>query len=94
MGGTEVYFNGIRAPLFFVSPTQVNAQVPWELNDTTSINAYVRSIMGDGSVVATTPVAVTIVPANPGVFTEGDTGVGVIYHGSSSAVAIVSSMAR
>ena len=90
LGGTEVYFNGIRAPLYYVSPTQVNAQVPWELNDTTSINAYVRSIMGDGSVVNTTPVAVTIVPANPGVFTEGDTGVGVIYHGSSSAVAIVS----
>jgi phage tail sheath gpL-like len=90
LDGTEVYFNGIRAPLYYVSPTQINAQVPWELNDTTSINAFVRSVMGDGSVVNTTPVAVTIVPANPGVFTVGSSGVGVIYHGSSSAVGIIS----
>ena len=64
-----MYFNGIPAPLFFVSPTQINAQIPWEVNDTTSINAYVRSEQG-GGVVTTTPVAVTIVPANPGIFTS------------------------
>jgi uncharacterized protein (TIGR03437 family) len=90
LGGTEVYFNGIRSPLYYVSPTQINAQIPWELTDTTSINAYVRSVMGDGSVVNTTPVAVTIVPANPGIFTESNSSVGVIYHGSSSATGIVS----
>ena len=27
----EVLINGVAAPLFFVSPTQVNAQVPWEI---------------------------------------------------------------
>ena len=42
LGGTQVYFNGIPAPLVMVSPTKVNAQIPWELGDTTSINAYVR----------------------------------------------------
>ena len=52
-----------------VTPTAIKAQVPWEVNDTTSINAYVRSVMGDGSILSTTPVAVTIVAANPGVFT-------------------------
>ncbi|MCU1233464.1 MAG: repeat containing protein, partial [Candidatus Solibacter sp.] len=92
LGGTQVYFNGIPAPVQFVSPTKVNAQVPWELGDTTSINAYVRSEMGDGSVIVTTPVAVTIVAANPGIYAQPDTvpSVGVVYHASSSATGIVS----
>ncbi|HTS26676.1 MAG TPA: hypothetical protein VMH81_12445 [Bryobacteraceae bacterium] len=90
LGGTEVYFNGIRAPLVSVSPTSINAQIPWEVVDTTSINAYVRSIMNDGSILYTTPVAVTIVPANPGVFSQpGNSGVGVVLHGSSEATGIV-----
>lgn len=91
LGGTEVYFNGIRSPLYQVSPTQITAQVPWEVVDTTSINAYVRSVMMDGRVLTTTPVAVTIVPANPGIFTQpGTDSVGVVFHGSSSATGIVS----
>ena len=66
---TEVYFNGVRAPLLYVSPTQINAQVPWELSDTTSVNAYVRTVASNGSVTVSAPMAVTIVPANPGIFT-------------------------
>jgi hypothetical protein len=91
LGGAEVYFNGIRAPLFFVSPTKINAQIPWEINDTTSINAYVRSVMSDGTIMTTTPVAVTIVPANPGIFAQLDTNpvVAMALHGSSQAVGIV-----
>ena len=93
LGGTQVYFNGIRAPLVMVSPTQINAQIPWEFTDTTSINAYVRSALADGSVMVTTPVAVTIVSANPGIFGQPGTTnpeLGVVYHGSSHAVGIVS----
>jgi len=92
LGGVQVYFNGIQAPLYSVSPTQVTAQIPWEVNDSTSINAYVRSVMSDGSIVATTPVAVTIVPANPGVFAQPNTNptVGIIAHGSSKATGIIS----
>ena len=91
LGGVEVYFNGIRAPLFFVSPASINAQIPWEVNDTTSINAYVRSVMSDGTIVTTTPVAVTIVGANPGVFAQPNTSpsAGIVVHGSSQAVGIV-----
>ena len=90
LAGATVYFNGIPAPLFYVSPTQINAQIPWEVGDTTSINAYVRSEQG-GGVVTTTPVAVTVVPANPGIFTSNpDTRAAVAYHASSSAIGIVS----
>ena len=92
LAGTHVYFNGIPAPLVFVSPTQINAQMPWELGDTTSVNAYVRSVRRDGSVMVTTPVAVTIVTANPGIFaTPGTTPeVGVVLHASSQATGVVS----
>ena len=93
LGGTEVYFNGIRAPLFFVSATQINAQIPWEVLDTTSINAYVRSVRNDGNVVVTTPVAVTIVTQNPGLFTQGSDAnpkPGVILHASSQATGVIS----
>ena len=71
---------------------KMNAQIPWELGDTTSINAFVRSEMADGSVMVTTPVAVTIVVANPGIYAQPDTTLrsGLVYHASSSATGIVS----
>jgi len=31
LGGTEVLVNGIPVPLFFVSPRQINFQMPWEI---------------------------------------------------------------
>ena len=92
LGGTQVYFNGIPAPLVMVSPTAINAQIPWELGNTTSINAYVRSVADDGTVMVTTPVAVTIVTANPGIYAQPNSSpsVGLVYHASSSATGIVS----
>lgn len=83
LAGTEVYFNGIRAPLLYVSPTQINAQIPWEVanalspcvntqitSNCTSINAYVWATRPDGSVAVTTPVAATIVTQNPGIYSQ------------------------
>ncbi|HEY1218041.1 MAG TPA: hypothetical protein VGF03_03825 [Bryobacteraceae bacterium] len=93
MGGVELYLNGIQAPLLYVSPTQINAQVPWEVNNTTSINAYVRSVMSDGSIQVTSPVAVSIVPANPGVFSldpSSNPRVAVAEHALSNAHGVVS----
>ncbi len=52
----------------------VNAQIPWELADTTSINAYVRSENPDEApVMVTTPVAVTMVTASPGIYARPGT---------------------
>jgi hypothetical protein len=92
LASTQVYFDGVRAPLLYVSPDQINAQVPFEFLDTTSINAWVRTVRSDGTVVVTTPVAVTIVPQNPGIFAEGavDPRPGVVLHGSSQATGTVS----
>lgn len=93
LANTQVYINGIAAPLTFVSPTQINAQMPWEFTATSSVNVYVRTVMPDGSVAVTSPVAASIVPANPGIF--GVTGtispqLGLVYHGNSHAVGVVS----
>lgn len=92
LGGVQVYFNGVPAPLTYVSPTQINAQIPWEFTNTTSINAFVISQMNGGATY-TSPVAVSIVAANPGVYAQpGSTNpaIGIATHYSSYATAIVS----
>jgi len=92
LGGAEVYFNGIRAPLFHAEPTLIRAQMPFEFTDTTSISAYVRVTQPDGSVTVTSPVAVTIVPQNPGIFVipNTDPQLAVMTHSSSYATGTVS----
>ena len=93
LGATEVYLNGVRSPLLYVSPTQINVQVPWELADTTSINAYVRAVTSDGSVVVTAPVAISITPAAPGIFTYlngASPPQAIMLHGSSYATGVIS----
>jgi len=93
LGGTQVYFNGIKAPLIYVSPTQINAQLPWEFTNTTSVNAYVRTVMPDGTVQVTSPVAVNVVGANPGIFAQAGTSnpaIGIVLHASSHAAGVVS----
>ncbi|HWQ53337.1 MAG TPA: hypothetical protein VN442_06615 [Bryobacteraceae bacterium] len=92
LGGVQVYFDGVRSPLMYVSPTQVNAQIPFEFMDTTSISAYVRAKRADGTVTVTTPVAVSIVQENPGIFTAGgqDPRPAVAVHFSSNATGTIS----
>jgi uncharacterized protein (TIGR03437 family) len=95
LGGVEVYFNGIRSPIISVSPTRVDAQIPWEMpvlklstndNATNSINAYVRSVLSDGSIQV-------IVTANPGVLSQDPLAsprVAKAYHLLSQAHGVVS----
>jgi uncharacterized protein (TIGR03437 family) len=93
LGGTQVYFNGVAAPLLMVSPTQINAQIPWELGDQYSISAFVRSVMSNGSIMYTAAMGLSIVPANPGLYFVPGTfnpSSAILYHGSSYASAVVS----
>ena len=68
LANCQVYVDGVRIPLLYVSPTQINAQMPWYVTDRTSVSLYVRTIHADGSISVTTPVPVTIPPQNPGIF--------------------------
>jgi len=92
LGGVQVYFDGIRAPLTFVSPTEVRAQMPWEVQDATSVTAWIRTKRNNGTVTASTAVGVPVIPQNPGIFAEGTTDPrpGLVFHGSSFAQATVS----
>ena len=93
LGGVEVYIDGIAAPLLFVSPERITAQMPWEVNDSSSVNTYVRITGRDGDVRTTTAIAVPIIPQNPGIFADEaavDPRPARALHGNSNAVGVVS----
>jgi uncharacterized protein (TIGR03437 family) len=92
LGGVQVYIDGIQAPLLYVSPTQINAQMPYEIHDTSGVTAWVRIRGRDGSVRITNPIGVPVVRQNPGIFAlEGeDPRVAVAFHSSSNATGVIS----
>jgi hypothetical protein len=93
IGGVQVYFDGIRAPLFLVSPTEVRAQVPWEVLDTQSINAWVRTKQSNGDISISSAVSVPIVLQNPGIFAVSgadEPRPALAIHGSPASVGTVS----
>jgi uncharacterized protein (TIGR03437 family) len=92
LGGVQVYIDGIRSPLFSVSPTQINAQVPYEVLDTNSLSAWVRTKFADGRVKVTTAIGIPVTQQNPGIFAiPGDEPrQAVAVHGSSAATVSVS----
>ncbi|MCP5114550.1 MAG: hypothetical protein GY953_27290, partial [bacterium] len=92
LGGVQLYIDGIRAPLYYVSPVQINAQMPVEAFDTEGTNAYVRTVHSDGRVVASNTIPVPVFLFNPGIFAEGGTDPrpALAIHGSSRATGVVS----
>jgi uncharacterized protein (TIGR03437 family) len=93
LGGVQVYFDGLRAPLFSVSPTEIRAQVPFEILNSQSLNAFVRTQRRDGSISVTSPIAVPIIEQNPGVFAVEDVPdprPALAFHGSAFATGTVS----
>ena len=91
LAGCTLYVDGVPAPLMYVSPTQINAQMMNETQDRTSVSIYARVEHKDGSVTVSTPVAATIVPQNPGLFALPGTDPrrGVVYHASSTAFDLI-----
>jgi hypothetical protein len=91
LGGVQAYVDGIRAPLQFVSPTQVNLQVPFEISDASSANFYLRSNLPSG-VNITQAVNLPVVFQNPGIFAVSgpEPRAAVALHGSSFATGLVS----
>src|SRR5690606_28464096 len=83
--------NGINAPLLYVSPTQINTQLPFEAYDTTSVSAWVR-IEGPDGVLVTNATGVPVIPQNPGIFADSgpDPRPAIAFHGSSYAQGVVS----
>jgi len=92
LAGVEVYVDGIRAALTSVSPTQINAQMPFVVFDRTSSSLYVRTTHADGSVTVTTPSGTSIPVGNPGIFAGPGTDPrpGYVYHAYQNATSALS----
>jgi uncharacterized protein (TIGR03437 family) len=71
LGGTRVLFDGVAAPLLYVSPTQTNVIVPYEVADRTATKIEVEYN-------GTTSEAwgVRVAPAAPSIFTLDSSGQG------------------
>lgn len=91
LGGATVYIDGLQAPLLYVSPTQINAQMPYEVQDRTSVSVYVVNSSGSAP-VATNAIGVVIVPQNPGLFAASglDPRPGVVNHLTPYSAGLVS----
>src|SRR5580658_5494985 len=63
LGGVQVLFGGLPAALLHVSPSQINAQVPFELLDVSTVDLVVQN----GN-VRSAPLAVTLLAQDPGIF--------------------------
>jgi uncharacterized protein (TIGR03437 family) len=96
--GVEVYFDGIPAPIAYVTPNQIRAQMPYNFFDYTldvtanSTSAYVRIQNPDGSVSYSNAIPLALVPANPGIFSmnNGTPPTALAFHASSYASAVFS----
>jgi hypothetical protein len=90
MGGTSVTMNGVAAPIFYATPTQLGIQVPVEL--TGSSTTVVVTVDGQTSA----PEAVTLEAAAPGIFSmTGDgKGLGAITHANGALVTPANPAAR
>lgn len=92
LAGVEVFFDGISAPVQSVSPTEIVAQMPIELRDTTGSSVWIRSTFSDGRITYSVPVGVPVITENPGIFAEDgvDPRQGIVTHYSSAATATIS----
>ena len=87
LAGVSVSFNGLSAPLLYVAPGQINAQLPFEVSSNSSV-----SVVVDNNGVVSTPQTVDVSPYAPGVFTLG--GYAVAIHSDGSLAAPPGSIAQ
>ncbi|HLK18393.1 MAG TPA: SMP-30/gluconolactonase/LRE family protein [Bryobacteraceae bacterium] len=64
LGGVSVTVNGKSAPILYVTPSQINFQVPWETTGSTA--SIVVTVDGRTS----TAISVPVLAAAPGIFTS------------------------
>jgi uncharacterized protein (TIGR03437 family) len=64
LNNVSVTMNGTAVPLLFVSPSQINAQVPWSLSGTSQVQVVVTNENG-----SSTPVSANLAGIAPAIFT-------------------------
>ena len=94
LAGVQLYFDGVRAGLFSVSPTEIKAQFPFVVFGANSVSAWVRIKHANGSVTVTDAINVQVVGQAPGLFADETPGApeprkAIAVHGSSFATATI-----
>ena len=84
LGGVKVEVNGIAAPLFAVTPQQINFQIPWEVLGQSKITLTVTTNRGSASAFG-----IDLGTFSPGLFSTNQqgTGQGAIVIGNTASVA-------
>jgi uncharacterized protein (TIGR03437 family) len=82
LGNVTVAISGTKAPIYFVSPMQINCLVPYEITGSTASIVVTNGSTGSNTV--TVPVA----PTSPGIYSldQSGTGSGAIEHASGAVV--------
>jgi uncharacterized protein (TIGR03437 family) len=79
LDNVSVAFNNVPAPLVFVAPGQINAQVPWNVLPGGAQSGNVLVVVTRGG-VASSPATVSVGPFSPGIF--------ALNYGAGNAIAI------
>jgi uncharacterized protein (TIGR03437 family) len=81
MGGTSVSVNGTAAPLFYVSPTQLNVQLPFNVSGGATVQVTRDGVAGPSQ-------GISISSFSPAIFTvpSGGSGPGAILHNNSGVL--------
>ena len=91
LGGVEVYVDGNRLPLYYVSPSKIVAQLPYKLSNTNASSLFVRTVKRDGTVYVSTAVNLPVAQQNPGIFATGtdEPRQAIAFHASSYATGTI-----
>ncbi len=79
LGQTSVTFNGVEAPLFYVSGGQINAQAPFNLSSGAASIQVTRGTQTSGM------TSVTVAPFSPGIFIIDSNNTGAFLNASTYA---------
>jgi uncharacterized protein (TIGR03437 family) len=86
LGNTNVIIGGQVAPLFYASPTQINAVVPFGLNTNTPYQLLIQR-----DLTLSTPVPINMADAQPGVFASGGSSIVQDFRGTAPPFLVTSS---
>lgn len=68
LAGIELVLDGEALPLLSISPEEIQGQLPYDILNRSSASLYIRWELGDGAVLTSSPIAVSVLPATPGLF--------------------------
>jgi uncharacterized protein (TIGR03437 family) len=85
LSNVSVTFNGVAAPLLFVSGGQINAQLPWNILSSGSVGT--ASVVVTRNNQASAPQSLQVGPFSPGIFAIGNIAVAINPDGSIAAPA-------